>query len=549
MLRPTRKTILGALVVVLPLVVWALYRWADLLHPDSTRALLMARDCAEADLCQPNGVPASVPGMSQGALWTQLLAVAWRLGLPPAAMGLGVLSLVALGTALLAKLTAPRVGWAILAAMYLAIPDVLVEPTVQLAFSLLATGVALVWWRRPTWSVAILTGLCWGLTADLHVAGWVAVLAGAVAGVVRGPRLHVLLASAVAVTVSVALSPQMWAGFLRPHPLVPPQWALRYALPLLPTVAVWAHGRWSTRGVVPGRLGLLARPGFWMGAAILMATLTYKPAQRHSYSYAREVAAIAWAHGVGWPEALTAVRGEHAGDVAESVGLYLPQTPALPTGHVMTLTAGHVARAIASRVDIARATLCPDLGPCSPLHWDPTPHRLLYPFAARAWPRVVDLPESATRVTLHLPLLAGTARHFAIAGPRGDPEAWAFANGGAQFGAQTNTAELSLVRSRQGGHWRDTRFLPPLLEEGPPAEQQAPVWGRTPQVEPATDARPFAAAVLAALVAAVAWVLGAWLILRNGPGQVGGQSRLGVPSAPPYTDAPPRKASPKETSR
>ena len=481
-------------------VVWLRVGGPDRVHPDTTRAWLMARDCADLDLCQPNGVASSVAGLSQGALWPLLLAVAWRLGVPIWLVGLALLTALAASVTWLAHQRGARVVVPLLAVVVVAVPDLQVEPTVQLIGALLTTSVALMWHRLRTWPTALLLGLCAGLTADVHVAGWLAVALGAVLGLWHGPRGQVVAALATAVAVSVGLSPQTWHALLHGPSGGPPAWAWRYVLALAPAVVVGATS-WPWQP--PRRL--------WVGmaACALVAAVVWwpKPRPQPSYRTVADLAAVAHAHGVGWPEAVTAVRGPHAQTLGDALGLFLPLQPAMWSGVVLDVAQDLTMAARVGQFDWRRALLCVGQAPCTPLQRDPTPPRTLYPWAARAWVNMLQLPAGDTPAVLTVPVRPDVVVTQPVSLAAHTQTSWSIAQQTAQGVTLRRTGVL------QPG---DDRLLPPLVEFGPPAPPQPPVPAPPRPVLRADDARPFKTAVGAALLTLVA-LLGVLLLLLRRP--------------------------------
>ena len=168
-----------------PWLLWALaYALLQRLNPespvvdDNVRDLLMARDCVELDHCHLLGPQTSVPGLFQGAVWPNLLAIGRLLGADARTMLVAVLAALAATVPLLfvtARSLAPRL--ALPAALWLLFglslddgPAQLINPTLAPCWAL---AVSLPLWRyaaAPRWRHLLVAALLLSLGVGTHVA-------------------------------------------------------------------------------------------------------------------------------------------------------------------------------------------------------------------------------------------------------------------------------------------------------------------------------------------------------------------------------------------
>ena len=511
---------------------WLSLAWAwplDAVHPDSTRDLLMARDCWERGLCVTSGPQSSAVGLHQGALWLDLLALFRRLGATPLAVGLGRALAQAAAIAVFARHTArPVAAPLLLIAAVLAAPVVIWAPTLQLPLALAATALGLRWLQRPAPALTLLTGALFGLTVDAHLAGWPLLLSFCALALQAGALRQTVALFASAVAVTLTLSPQTWQEAARLLLAQPRLWVWALALPALlamarltvrlgaaPQVALVglfacallgrAH-QFELRYLVPwlGALALTAsallqRPRWllaaaWLGALGLVAvhgglrpTTTYTAVA----ALARDVARA----GIGWPDILWRLRGPHAGPLAEATAVYLPAGRGAPGELVLApapLAVGSEPswQLQPSRVAPKATEVCSQAATeraCRPL-------RLVFgdvhpasPFADRAWPHVLPLTPGAEWVSLRLPLRPGPPTAFSIARDATDHGCdWRFAGQAEMLVAPSTAADMLLTCRVDPA----TARLPDLARLLPALNERALVPFEAPEKQPGGEGAP-----------------------------------------------------------
>ncbi len=259
-----RSTIAGRWrsVVVISLAVGvtaAAFAWLNHIHPeflmtdDGVRDQLLARDCVELGHCYLIGAPASVPGVSQGAVWVQLLTAVRLGGGNEATARIVVLALMALsvGTLFLIvwrwlrpSIAFPAAGLFLAALSWDPYPSQLINPSAS-AFPDVLTAAGL---------------LCFGLSGL--------------------PRYLVLAAFALGLAInvhvgSVSLAPALLAVVLL--------WSSRPARDLLLAFGVlFATYLFTSRTALLANLDGLASSGRLLSAvggafATLLLSLTFRP--------------------------------------------------------------------------------------------------------------------------------------------------------------------------------------------------------------------------------------------------------------------------------
>ncbi len=537
------------------LAVWPL----DRLHPDSTRDLLMARDCWALDRCETTGPNTSVPGIAQGGLWMDLLAVFRALGATPAAIG-GGLALAQALALLVAfarmRRTPGRADGVMLAVLLMgsaqAAHVVLWAPTAMMPVALLATFNGLDWLSKPTWGRTLLTGLLLGIAADLHAVAWLLALTVAAMAWQRTSRRHAVLLLAIALGYGLLVSPHAWVQMIFAQREHPQALGLGLAVPLF-FAAMGRIRAWPPERQLAG-VGLLAVAGIsavhqfelryavpWLGAFALAApTLPWPRWLGHklllllvlvvgmgplshgapmTYRHAAVIAQTLQNQGIGWPDALTRLRGPQAAAYAEAAALYLPLAHGAPTDAIVqthALDADAIAvDASTTRLEWRGARVCwpgPHARACAPVDVDPPPANPQLPFGSRAWPYVLPVPADAASVELTVPVRAGPANRLTLAPSRWDSScAWRFPSGApavdVSAAAQDVRMQCHIADPRRSREL--TRGLPPLQETALAPARLAPQRLAEPRLGDAPPwSRPFAAAALAALFSLLIVALG-----------------------------------------
>lgn len=266
-----------ALIAVLWALLWLL-AGGPLVHVDTTRDLLLARDCAELGRCAAGGATTSFAGLRQGALWPDVLSAARLVGLAPDLLHTLLLGLHAVVVALTWRVTRSRTATGLaLLGTGLTTPSLLWNPTLAWPLAALA---ALLFRARAVW----LAALALGLAIDSHPVFWLplAMWTGWLVGErqLRAAR-------------TLALVPVLVRGLASPWALVADAQAVGLqpwlALgPLLAGVATMALQRHGAGGLWPA-LGLQA-------LMLVAGAAAGQPAQAR-YALAPLALALAW-----WPK-------------------------------------------------------------------------------------------------------------------------------------------------------------------------------------------------------------------------------------------------------
>jgi hypothetical protein len=510
--HPFAVTLLATLLLALA---WPL----DALHGDTTRDFLLVRDCLELGRCETAGAASSLADVHLGASWLDLLALG-RTWLAP----WGVALLLALLTGAAVVASAGRKQVAALAVLMLVAlatgPEIIVNTTAMWPFCLLATALALTALQQPGLPQWLLVGALLGVAADLHAAAWPLTWALAAVAWHRGQRRGAGLVLLTALATTLAYSPRAWELFataVHAHPL----YALIAVGPLLVWLLLWPLARLQPvqQLTLVGVLTALAA-GFahqftvryampFVGAAVLALApwLTQHKAWRPlaiaafamiflwrqgtvelSWSATERVAHAAEQQGVGWPQILTQLRGERAATLAEATAVYLPLQP-LQHAQPLILVSSHGAiqgaKPTHSRLDMARTLAC-TARDCQPIDIEPGPRSTPAPFAGRAMPRQLPLPETFAPFELRIPVLAGAPTRVVVPQrPRGtrywlrapflrdvwqpdaanEPCDWHFADGSQAVQLNGDAQELRLrCVGLLNGHGPSPALLPSLVE-------------------------------------------------------------------------------------
>jgi hypothetical protein len=483
------------LIVAFLLVTWlALWHFwpIDAIHFDSSRDLLISRDCYDLGRCDGHGPPTSFRGLYQGVLWNNALGLFRQLGASPKGIGIGIAGLYAciiVASARWAKGRNPSALWLLLVAGSLAsTPVVLWSPTLFFPAMMLTTWLTLEWLEEPGWPLALGLGLLWGVTLDLYLAGGPVLLATIALGVRARKPLQALAILGLALLVGLAISPGAWTGtlaFIPDHPLRVLVVLLAFAAMLwvavrLPKLdAVWllaltGTGAWLIIGLTRTFQWRYLMPGFPALALLIAQRLPAKAAQRlgimaivaalafcqaHpqralSYSNVEALAEAMQQHAIGWPQALTHAQGEFSRQLARPSVIFLPygETPWRGEDVVVDLKATKRFHAVPSRIDLADAELCRKAaGPqqCEPLNLDPTPPDSIFPMAAAVYAAIIpELPLEVTALTLRVSIRAGAPETLTLL-PQlpGDTACpWRFADGRTDVQLDSSATELRLER-------------------------------------------------------------------------------------------------------
>ena len=451
---------------------------AAFVHIDSTRDLLIARDCAELGHCAAAGATTSLANLRQGALWTNLLAATRLAGLSPAVVHHLLLVLHGLAAGAAVGVTRRwQVAPLLLLGSLWVMPPTLWNPVLMFPFAVLGV---LAWQQQ----LPILAGLLLGVAADTHpVAGLLAVsivghdvgrgqLRGA-AKMALAALLVVAIASPWALVgdvVAVGQRPLLLAGLglvaigagvagrLLPGPLGLGLWlvlvvalgplalhhnpALRYAVVALPLLAV-ALAQWSNQSA--GK----KLPAAAVAALVLI--FAWKPAYNKpdrlfwTYADAEALAGMLTQNGIGWPHALLQVQAVGAQDLVQAAAVWLPdglQTTnhqALAVADVPTrgqplsappLWTGLPQRwvfPLDSRLDWSAGKFCFQ-EVCTQVDANRAPQAAGNRFAGRARPEVIALPAGAPQTgpfVLRVPLRPGPYKIARLApDPLAKTRAW-----------------------------------------------------------------------------------------------------------------------------
>ena len=497
---------------------------AAFVHIDSTRDLLIARDCAELGHCAAAGATTSLANLRQGALWTNLLAAARLAGLSPAAVHHLLLVLHGLAAGVAVGVTRRwQVAPLLLLGSLWVMPPTLWNPVLMFPFAVLGV---LAWQQQ----VPLLAGLLLGVAADTHpVAGLVAVsVVGHELG--RG-QWRVAAKTAFAALLVVALA-SPWAlvgdvvavgqrplllvglglvavvagvvGRLRPGPLGLGLWltlvvalgplvlhhnpALRYAVVALPLLAL-ALAQWSNQSA-----------GNWLPAAAVAAAVlafawrpAYNKPDRLSWTYAdaQALAGVMTQHGIGWPHALLRVQASGGQDLAQAVAIWLPVQPQtannqvvavaevpsrgqpLPAPPLWTGLPQRFVFPLESRLDWSAATFCFQ-DACTSVDASRAPQAVGNTFADRARPEAIALPAGAPATgpfVLRLPVRPGPQRTVRLASDLlVKAQVWRWcSNGGPDIELAPEATDLALCLQLDAASasrfWRAPN--PPILLEMP----------------------------------------------------------------------------------
>ncbi len=545
MLRGVKQRLVHpAQILLFALVLWLTWP-IDVIHFDSSRDLLMARDCYALGLCDSHGPPTSFPGLFQGVLWTNALGLVRWLGLLPAAIGVCLIGLYTLVFAATLRWRGAQ-GLPLLWALLLAgsasmVPVVLWSPTLFLPAMMLTTWLTLDWLDRPRWPLALGLGVLWGVTLDLYLAAGPVLLATFALGIRARKPLQTLTLVALALAVGLLVSPGAWLGtlaFIPLHPLRVLAVLLAFAVlvglavraPKLDNVALLALagiGAWLVIGVtrhfqsrylMPGfpALALLLARGLgqrrWLHyAAAALALLAIRffvvpPEPDLRYSHAAGLADALTQHQIGWPDALSHTQGDFGRQLAPATAIFLPYaaTPWQGEDVAVNLHAQPRFAAVPTRVDLTGAELCAQTAggkKCRALPLDPTPPGAVFPFAVRVYASVIPyVPADVDQLTLRVPVRTGAREKIALLPQfRGDLCPWTFAHGGSTLDLAEPATEVTMIRAFGHGRcpeglaiydwlppWRETALAPMLAHAVPPPQQKRlvqPVLARTSEAQ------------------------------------------------------------------
>ena len=523
------------LVHLAQILMFALALWLtwpiDVIHFDSSRDLLMARDCYELGLCDSHGPPTSFAGLFQGVLWTNALGLARWLGLLPAAIGVCLLGIYSLVFAATLRWRGAQ-GLPLLAALLLAgsaamMPVVLWSPTLFFPAMMLTTWLTLDWLDRPRWPLALGLGLLWGVTLELYLAAGPVLLATFALGLRARKPLQTLTLVALALAVGLLVSPGAWLGtlaFIPLHPLRVLAVLLAFAAlvglavraPKLDNVALLTLagiGAWLVIGVtrhfqsrylMPGfpALALLVARGLrqrgWLQYALAALALlairffVVPPEPDLRYSHAETLAEAMTQHQIGWPDALSHVQGDLGRQLAPATAIFLPYaaTPWQGEDVAVDLHAQPRFARVPTRVDLSGAELCaqtPGGKKCRALPLDPTPPGAVFPFAVRVYASVIPyVPSDVDLLTLRVPVRPGAREKLRLLPQfRGDQCPWTFARGEPSLDLAEPATEVTMIRAFGHGRcpeglaiydwlppWRETADAPAVARTIPPQQQQ-----------------------------------------------------------------------------
>lgn len=462
-----RVAIIGFLTAILA---WC---WPiDRVHFDSTRDLLIARDCSALGFCDGQGPQTSLHGIHQGVLWNDILGLAQLLHLTPLHMGLLLCLAHALAMVLAAQWLKPRNRWIFLGLLLLGslrlVPVVLWSPTLFLPAITLAMAVTLTWLERRTWALTLACGLLWGLTLDLYLASLPVLLMTCLLGLRAGPRLQGPLVGVLAMGGSMLISPVAWLNALKI--LQNQQNFVLLAVVLLALLAVGVRKLPPRHNLVALTLaGLLAfgliglqhqfesrylapawpflallitqalRPKLLITLGIILSIVFWPsnppPELDHAtYTQAYELALELQKNHLGWPQAVQHVHGDDARFLAPATAVFLPQeSQEWQESHEwqsMDVFLDPKPRAVPTRIDLDDAVICFegqqlfDLT-CAPLPHDWTPDGQFFPLATRVYALSVLPPRQTSRAFLALQVLPGQAGKLTLLPQfRGDRCPW-----------------------------------------------------------------------------------------------------------------------------
>ena len=487
-----------------PSVVLALVAVAtplDAIHPDATRDILIASDCALGHGCSAGGAPTSVAGILTGAAWTDLLAVArwFDIDLLWVAVGLKILIALSIGVCWCFARRERLAGadWivpALLAFVSHTGPSVtLWAPMLALPLCILGVVGYLSALASEDWSKGALgAGFTLGLAASAHPAGVAAATIVGLDACAAGRWRLGLTIAAVGIGAWGLISPAaaaalLTAGVAQPQQIV----VLALAMPLglvLTRFAIRCHWRAESRLVLLAGMALLATglahqfsvryapmiaaplalvvagklpaargPAFLVALlAVFTAPSAGSPTQsRPTYRQARQAAIALKAAGVGWPCSLFAMRGRLGPELGEAAAIWLP--PDL--GQACAPTTVRVRNALdppqldvagATRLQLQRATVCwrGDAAIDCRLLEPSAPSSNLPRLQDRSHPRPLAPPRAAMGVALVVPLTPGgefTLEVFPAAGH--DPCPWHIRGAGAT--ARVAAGQTTLVLEKE----------------------------------------------------------------------------------------------------
>ncbi len=484
----------AAWVLVCWLALW--HFWPiDAIHFDSSRDLLIARDCYELGRCDGHGPPTSFTGLFQGVLWNNALGLLRWLGLSPKGIGLAIAGIYALvlGATMRWHRSAdgPALWLLLLAGAIAMMPVVLWSPTLFFPAMILTTWLTLDWLAQPRWPLALGLGLLWGVTLDLYLAAGPVLLATIALGLRARKPVQTLAIVAIALFVGLAVSPGAWTGTLAFIPLHPLRvlavllafagmLALAIRAPRRDAVALLAlagTGAWlvigttrlfQSRYLMPGFAALalliaqrIPRALAWPVGAVavgLATLLVVHPQPELTYRNAEALATAMTQHHVGWPEALAHTQGEFSRQLAPTTAVFLPhaRTPWQGEDVAVNLTATPRFAGVPTRMDLTDAELCKHAKGqriCQPLSLDPTPPGSTFPLAVAVYAAVIaQPPPEVTALELRVAVRAGPAETLQLLPqfPR-DTCPWTFTGGTTALELRAQATQVRMIRRFTAG--------------------------------------------------------------------------------------------------